>query len=880
MREAVGPDAKLRLDANGSWSVDEALGVLRMVEPLGVELLEQPVATSREMTEITSATSVLVAADEIVATAKDAERAKRDAACDLATVKLSKTGGIGEANGIARSLPIYLSSALDGPLGIAAAAHAAQVLPATGPAAGLAHGLATQLLFKDTVATRECTVADGLLTVPAGPGLGVELDDEALAKARIIAFASMDATNRNTALATAMVEELARCGMREAVICPGSRSTPLALALWREPGIEVRVIVDERSAGFFALGAAQATGAPVAVLTTSGTAAANLHPAVCEADESGVPLIALTADRPPELRGIGAGQTIDQLKLYGEAVRWFCEVGTHDADDAGLLHFRSVACRAFWTAAGDPRPGPVHLNVPWRDPLGPEPRPDDVTATSALALDGRDGRPLTTIPPAPSPPPPALVEALGERLAAAKRGLIVCGRMAPGAEPDIAALAAAAGFPDPRRANLAASLRPARPLARDRRLRGDRARPARPARARPRPEVRRDADLQAPAPVAGRPRRRGPPRRRSRARVERADPDRRRDRSSGAGAAGRGAGGTAGRARRPRTAGRTPGSRRPTPWRPRSGASSTARARPPSLASSGRSAKLLADGDLVYTASSMPIRDQEAFLPGGDADVRFLANRGANGIDGLISSGIGAAVATGRPAWIVTGDLGLFHDMNALAALRHADVPVRIVVVNNDGGGIFEFLPQAGQIDREEFEGVLGTPLGLEPERVAALHGIDYARLDALDELAGVAAGTALVEVRTDRAENLALHRGSRNGAGGRRPLAAVAAAPVTRLCRRLFREPGRFEGFLRVEVLADPNHLATLEVHDPRDCRVGNAPLSLPRARRRPMAMTWSPRSRSSDCSAWISAKASSPSRIPSRMPWCPRYTVAPPPS
>ncbi len=185
VREAVGPDAKLRLDANGSWSVDEALGVLRMVEPLGVELLEQPVATSREMTEITSATSVLVAADEIVATAKDAERAKRDAACDLATVKLSKTGGIGEANGIARSLPIYLSSALDGPLGIAAAAHAAQVLPATGAAAGLAHGLATQLLFKDTVATRGCAVADGLLSVPAGPGLGVELDEEALAKARI-----------------------------------------------------------------------------------------------------------------------------------------------------------------------------------------------------------------------------------------------------------------------------------------------------------------------------------------------------------------------------------------------------------------------------------------------------------------------------------------------------------------------------------------------------------------------------------------------------------------------------------------------------------------------------------------------------------------------
>jgi len=155
----------------------------------------------------------------------------------------------------------------------------------------------------------------------------------------------MDATNGNSALASSMTEELARCGASFAVISPGSRSTPLALALWRQDGIECRVVLDERSAGFVALGAAQATARPAIVLCTSGSAAANLHPAVAEADESGVPLIVLTADRPPELRGIGAGQTIDQLKLYGSAVRWFCEVGTHEADDAGLLHFRSIACR-------------------------------------------------------------------------------------------------------------------------------------------------------------------------------------------------------------------------------------------------------------------------------------------------------------------------------------------------------------------------------------------------------------------------------------------------------------------------------------------------------------------------------------------------------
>jgi 2-succinyl-5-enolpyruvyl-6-hydroxy-3-cyclohexene-1-carboxylate synthase len=167
----------------------------------------------------------------------------------------------------------------------------------------------------------------------------------------------------------------------------------------------------------------------------------------------------------------------------------------------------------------------------------------------------------------------------------------------------------------------------------------------------------------------------------------------------------------------------------------------------------------LADGELVYTASSMPIRDQEAFMAGGDADAVFYANRGANGIDGLLSSGIGAAAATGRPTWIVTGELGLFHDMNGLATLRHSSAPVRVVVIDNGGGGIFEFLPQAEQIDRDDFEAILGTPLGLKPERVAELHGIDYEHLERLQDLSEIEHRTILIEVRTDRAENLALHR-------------------------------------------------------------------------------------------------------------------------
>src|SRR6478736_1273202 len=225
-----------------------------------------------------------------------------------------------------------------------------------------------------------------------------------------------------------MVEELARCG--------------------RQAEIELSVIVDERSAAYFALGAAQAAGAPVALLCTSGTAAANFHPAVCEADESAVPLIVLTADRPPELRGIGAGQTIDQLKLYGDAVRWFCEVGTHEADDGGLLHFRSVACRAYASALGDPRPGPVHLNVPWRKPLAPFPIQSQVTAIDPLALEGRGDTPLHSVAQAAPRADEAVLDRLAERIESAPRGLIVAGRQPdPGLAGPIADLAAAAGYP-------------------------------------------------------------------------------------------------------------------------------------------------------------------------------------------------------------------------------------------------------------------------------------------------------------------------------------------------------------------------------------------------------------------------------------------------
>ena len=571
----------------------------------------------------------------------------------------------------------------------------------------------------------------------------------------------MDPTNANTALASAFVEELARGGVRQAVLSPGSRSTPLAVALWRQPEIEVTVIVDERCAAFFALGAAQASGNPVAMLCTSGTAAANFHPAICEADESAIPLVALTADRPPELRGIGAGQTIDQLKLYGDSVRWFCEVGTHDADDAGLLHYRSVACRALAAARGTVRPGPVHLNLPWREPLSPEPVEGAVTARNPLALEGREGRPLTAATRIDLEPTQFLLEEVAGHIGDAIAGVIVAGRqLDPELREPLAHLARATGFPilaeptsqlrcgphDRSRVVTTYDLllrdeRFARATTPDLVLRFGEMPTSKPLRAW---LARSGADQLVVDPYGGWNEPTG-----MAAALLRADPTEL----------------AAGWAARLEKEERPPPERWLEAERAASETIEAELAKLDSLSEPGLHRALGAahrDGDLVYTASSMPIRDQEAFLPSIETDALFLSNRGTNGIDGLISSGIGAAHASGRPTTIVTGDLGLLHDLGGLAALREVSAPIRIVVIDNDGGGIFGFLPQADALDNEEFEALLGTPRGIDTERAAALFDLPHRPIESLADLPGaLAAGTGLVEVEVevDRQANVALHR-------------------------------------------------------------------------------------------------------------------------
>lgn len=574
----------------------------------------------------------------------------------------------------------------------------------------------------------------------------------------------MDPTNANTALASAFVEELTRGGLRHAVISPGSRSTPLALALWRAPEIDVSVIVDERSAAFFALGAAQVSGAPVALLCTSGTAAANYHPAVIEADESGLPLVVLSADRPPELRGIGAGQTIDQIKLFGASVRWFCEVGTHAADDGGLLHYRSVACRALAAARGETRPGPVHLNLPWREPLAPVAVEGAVTATDPLALQGREGRPLTAVTRIDLEPSAFLLEEMAGHIGDAISGVIVAGRqLDPELREPLAHLARASGFPilaEPTsqlrcgphdRSRVIATYdlllreeRFARSVVPDLVLRFGAMPTSKPLRewlaASGASEIVID-------PYGGW----NEPSNRAAA-ILRADPT---ELASG-------------------WATRLEKEERPAPERWIVAEAAAQAALDSELAAEGGAGANAisepalhralgaahADGDLLYTASSMPIRDQEAFLAATATDALFHCNRGTNGIDGLISSGIGAAHASDRPTTIISGDLGLLHDIGGLAALRDVATPVRIVVIDNNGGGIFHFLPQEQALGGEEFEALLGTSRGVDCEKAAALFDLPHRRLESLNGLpAALAAGTGLIEVRTDRQTNVATHR-------------------------------------------------------------------------------------------------------------------------
>jgi 2-succinyl-5-enolpyruvyl-6-hydroxy-3-cyclohexene-1-carboxylate synthase len=538
-------------------------------------------------------------------------------------------------------------------------------------------------------------------------------------------------------LLRAFCDELARCGMQHACTSPGSRSTPIVMSLTAEDRIRSWSHLDERCAGFFALGAAKSSGRPVAVTCTSGTAAANLAPAVIEAHWARVPLLILTADRPAELREVGAGQTIDQLKLFGDAVKWFFEVGVHDAPPERLRWMRTLACRAYATAVDGPA-GPVHLNFPLREPLVlDEPLPGDGTGRAG-------GEPYVLVEPAPASEP-----AGGPGPHPSGRLLAVAGAGTP--EPEqLAQYAARTGIPilaDPlsgaRRGG--AAIAHYGLLLRDRGFTGSR-RPdfvfrvgdlptSKPLRAWLAelvdvPQIALDPDRawQDPDSVVGL-------RLRSALPMPEAI-------STEAGwlEAWTGPDGDVGAAL-DRQLGETLSeplvARRLSGW--------------------------LDPETILFVASSMPIRDVETYTPVGVDGPRVLANRGANGIDGTVSSAFGVAAATGRPVVLLIGDVALAHDIGGLLATRRLGLPLTIVLLNNDGGGIFHFLPVAryGAV----FDEHVATPHGLDFARAAALYGAEYERPGDLAELeAGVrrsvaSPGAQVIEVRTDRRRNLELHR-------------------------------------------------------------------------------------------------------------------------
>lgn len=549
-------------------------------------------------------------------------------------------------------------------------------------------------------------------------------------------------------LLRAFVDELVRCGMRAACTSPGSRSTPLVLPLARAEGLETFSHVDERCAAFFALGHAKATGRPVALACTSGTAAAHYAPAVIEAHEGRVPLLVLTADRPPELRETGAGQTIDQIKLFGGTVKWFFEVGTHDETPDRLRWMRTLACRAYWTAATG-RPGPVHLNFALREPLVPE---------GELAADDsgrRDGGPFVTrLAPVAQLAPDAL-SGVAEIVAATPRGVVVSGReeRTPDLPAAVEAFGSAVGYPvlaDPlggaRRGQAAVAHYDA--LLRDETF-----------AAAQRPElVLRVGDLPTSKPL-----------RRWLASLDATqvaidpdgawqDPDGLVDLSLGLDPASTlFALANLGR--------RTPDAEWLRAWRD---ADATA-ARAIDLVLGGElsepqvAAQLgaaLPAQAIVFVASSMPVRDVETFVGARDDPPRVLSNRGANGIDGLVSTAYGVAASRLGPVVLLIGDVALAHDMGGLLAGARHGIPLTIVVIDNGGGGIFDFLPVASQAD--VFAEHVTTPTGLDLEKAAALFGARHVPVATVAELhAGLesAEGTTILHVRTDRTENVALHR-------------------------------------------------------------------------------------------------------------------------
>ena len=593
----------------------------------------------------------------------------------------------------------------------------------------------------------------------------------------------------NTLWARAFVDELARAGVRDVCVAPGSRSTPLVLAFGKHGAFRLRVHLDERSAGFFAVGIGKATGVPAVVLTTSGTATANVFPAVMEAAQGETPLLVLTADRPHRLRDADANQAVDQLRLYGSFVREFFEVGPAVADGPALRHLRTLAGRAVAEAFGAPV-GPVHLNFPFDRPLEPQAESPAARAAAAdfaerypRAATGRpEGAPYVYVAPRRPLVPEAELAALTRLVRSARRPLLVAG---PVADPEALGPAAVrfgaiAGVPVLADPLSGARFHPSAgghvSSAYDLFLREERVRAAlapdlviRVGRSPTSAALLDFLDCcDAAEHVVIDPSHRWKDHLALATRVLRGDAADALTRLEDLIAAERNVLGSAGV-----QTGAAPGDADDEGAVQQEAGWTTLWSRLEQVSEEALADALAGEpfeglvarevvhamppGSTLFVASSMPVRDLDAFSGVRDVPVRVLGNRGTSGIDGIVSTTLGVAAGIGAPVVALLGDLALFHDSNGLLAAREPDVRAIFVVVNNDGGGIFHFLP----IRQHEphFTRLFATPHGLDPARLAALYDLPHERVPPAGvrkrlHAALAAGGSRVLEVRSDREAN------------------------------------------------------------------------------------------------------------------------------
>jgi len=553
----------------------------------------------------------------------------------------------------------------------------------------------------------------------------------------------------NSAFAHCLVDEWNRGGLTDVVLSPGSRSTPLALAFADHPGVRVHVHLDERSAGFFGLGLGKSSGRPAVVMCTSGTAAANLHPAVLESFHARVPMIVCTADRPPELREVGAGQSVDQNRLYGTAVRWFFEPDAPGDPLQPPSTWRWMAARAFAEAQGPPG-GPVHLNLPFREPLVP-------IEGSRFDLGSRaDAGPWFRTPRSRRLADDAVVESLAGRVNATTKGVVVAGWGAGVSYEPVSRLARAAKWPvlaDPisglRSGPMAVSTYDA--LSRIEQVRKELAPDLVLHLGRPLTSKYATSWLGAAPAIMIDPEHSW------------ADPERAAELVLDVEPA----------PLLEAVAERLDNARDDSWLSSWMEAEGTARSAMDALLDSwsepfeGRIARdvmnAIPDDCALVVASSMPVRDLESFaVP--RAGVEVMANRGVNGIDGFVSTVLGVAASRVWPTTVaLVGDLCLLHDANGFLGSRRRDVDAVFVVLDNNGGGIFSFLPQSA-LD-EHFEDLFGAPQDVDVHQLGALYDVGVVDVNHAEELAPAiadaiaAGGVRIVRAASERHENVRRHR-------------------------------------------------------------------------------------------------------------------------